>query len=154
MAGKPAGKPAKKPRKKVIKPASIESGEAVPSPSITPAPSTGPANKSEAIRAAHADNPTLKPKALAEELGKRGVEVTPQMVSTILSQAKKKAGKGPSKRGPKAGKKKGPKAASGPGNTVAANGVGNHLIALLDAVKGVGGAKAAMSILERIEDVK
>lgn len=59
------------------------------------------ANKSQVIRDYKAANPSAAPKEIAESLSKTGVEVSAQFVSTVLSNAKKKAGKKPGKRGPK-----------------------------------------------------
>jgi hypothetical protein len=50
-------------------------------------------NKSAAIRDYKAANPTASPKEIAEALGKSGMEVSAQFVSTVLSNAKKKGGK-------------------------------------------------------------
>lgn len=55
-------------------------------------------NKSEAIRKALAKYPDKKPKWIAEMLLGRKIEVTPQMVSTIKSQAKTKSGTGKAKK--------------------------------------------------------
>ena len=56
------------------------------------------ANKSAAIRDYKAANPTAGPKEIAQALGKSGIPVTAQFVSTVLSNAKRKGGK-VSKRG-------------------------------------------------------
>ena len=63
-------------------------------------------NKSKTIRDHSAANPTHKPKQIAEELAKKGIQVSPQFVSTILSTSKKKT------KTRKAGRPKGSK--SGP----------------------------------------
>ena len=47
-------------------------------------------NKSQAIRDYRKEHPKHKPKQIAAELGKRGIKVSPQFVSTILSTSKKK----------------------------------------------------------------
>ena len=47
-------------------------------------------NKSQAIRDYRKAHPTHKPKQIAAELGKKGIKVSPQFVSTILSTSKKK----------------------------------------------------------------
>ena len=59
-------------------------------------------NKSQAIRDYVAANPSAKPKEVAAALTEQhGVSFTPQAVSMTKSNAKKKAGKKPAKRGPK-----------------------------------------------------
>ncbi|WP_254508194.1 hypothetical protein [Anatilimnocola floriformis] len=50
-------------------------------------------NKSAAIRDYKAANPTAPPKEIAEALSKSGATVSPQFVSTVLSNAKKNGGK-------------------------------------------------------------
>jgi len=62
-------------------------------------------NMSAAIRDYLKDNPNDKPKAVSEGLAKAGVKVTPGYVSTVLSNARSKAGK--SAKGAKSGKKRG-----------------------------------------------
>jgi hypothetical protein len=62
---------------------------------------SGGPNKSVAIRTYKADNPDAGPKAVAEALAKSGIKVTPAFVSTVLSNDKRKGGKG--KRGRKSG---------------------------------------------------
>ncbi len=47
-------------------------------------------NKSQSIREYSKSHPSHKPKQIAEELGKKGISVSPQFVSTILSTSKKK----------------------------------------------------------------
>jgi hypothetical protein len=50
-------------------------------------------NKSAAIRDYKAANPKAGPKEIVEALGKSGIVVSAQFVSTVLSTAKKKGGK-------------------------------------------------------------
>ena len=57
------------------------------------------ANKSLEIRNYKAENPAASPKEIAEALA--GLKVSAQFVSTVLSNAKKKEGKAPGKRGRK-----------------------------------------------------
>ncbi len=67
---------------------------------------SGGPNKSVAIRdykAAHGD---AGPKAIAEGLAKDGIKVTPAFVSTVLSNDKRKSGKG--RRGKRRGRRPGP----------------------------------------------
>lgn len=50
-------------------------------------------NRSQAIREFVEAKPGAKPKIIAEALSKKGIRVTPQYVSTILSNSKKRSGK-------------------------------------------------------------
>ena len=54
---------------------------------------SGGKNKSQAIRDYYNANPAAKPKEVASELKKKGIQVTPAFVSTIRSTSKKKNGK-------------------------------------------------------------
>ncbi|MGI9469975.1 MAG: hypothetical protein ACR2NZ_00495 [Rubripirellula sp.] len=51
---------------------------------------TASVNKSQTIRDYSKSNPDQKPKQIAEALAKKGIKVSPQFVSTILSTSKKK----------------------------------------------------------------
>ncbi len=101
----------------------------------------GGPNKSSAIRDYKAANPTASPKEIAEALGKSGIVVSAQFVSTVLSNAKKKGGK-IGKRGPKPGRK--------------AGAVGGSLEQLLKAKKmaedlgGIDNALAALNVLAQL----
>ncbi len=53
----------------------------------------GKVNKSQAIRDYCEANPTVGPKETAAALTKQGIKVSPAMVSTVKTQAKKKKGK-------------------------------------------------------------
>ena len=99
-------------------------------------------NKSLAIRDYKAANPTASPKEIAGALAKTGVAVTPQFVSTVLSNARKKGGK-VGKRGRKPGR---PAAAELGGNV-------EQLIKakkLVDQLGGVEAARAAVNALAKI----
>lgn len=61
------------------------------------------ANKSQLIRDYKEANASASPKEIAEALSKAGASVSAQFVSTVLSNAKKKSGKAPGKRGRKLG---------------------------------------------------
>jgi hypothetical protein len=50
------------------------------------------ASKSAAIRKYKTEHPNAKPKEVAESLNKAGYKITPQYVSTILSNARKSTG--------------------------------------------------------------
>src|SRR5262245_44934916 len=54
----------------------------------------GGPNKSEAIRAYKSTHKRAKPKDIAEALGNEGIKVTAAFVSTVLSTARRKKGKG------------------------------------------------------------
>jgi hypothetical protein len=59
---------------------------------------SGGPNKSVAIREYKAAHGDAGPKAIAEALGKDGLKVTPAFVSTVLSNDRRKAGKGRRRR--------------------------------------------------------
>lgn len=99
---------------------------------------SGP-NKSSAIRDFKASNPTASPKEIAEALGKSGIGVSAQFVSTVLSNAKKKGGK-IGKRGPKPGRK-------------AASGNLEQLLTakkLVEQLGGIDNARAAINVLSQL----
>ncbi|QDU29221.1 hypothetical protein ETAA8_43280 [Anatilimnocola aggregata] len=103
---------------------------------------SGP-NKSLAIRNYKVTNPSASPKEIAEALSKTGMEVTPQFVSTVLSNAKRKGGV-IGKRGRKPGKV--PATASG-GSSI------EQLVKakkLVDQLGGIDAAKSAISALAQI----
>lgn len=100
----------------------------------------GGPNKSSAIRDYKAANPAATPKEIAEALGKNGIGVSAQFVSTVLSNAKKKGGK-IGKRGPK------------PGGRKAASGNLEQLITAKKMVEQLGGidnARAALNVLAQL----
>jgi len=105
-------------------------------------------NKSELIRAYKAENPNAKPKEIVEALGKQGITVTPQTVSTVLTNAKKKGdavGNG-GKQGKRRGRK--PNATA----NVAAD-LGNALEAVIAAgrlLRAAGSAEQAKAIIDRL----
>lgn len=104
--------------------------------------SVGP-NKSDAIRTYKAANPAAMPKEIAAVLGKTGIIVSAQFVSTVLSNAKK-AGGVIGKRGPKPGGKA--------GKSKAVFNV-QALVAFQKAVKvfgGFGPAREAINTLEKL----
>lgn len=99
------------------------------------------ANKSAAIRDYKAANPEAGPKEIADALGKSGIPVTAQFVSTVLSNAKRKGGK-VSKRGRRPGR---PRALP--------LGDLEQLVQVKKFVDQLGGlekAKAAVDVLARI----
>lgn len=65
---------------------------------------SGGPNKSEAIRKYKASHGDAGPKEVAEGLSKEGIKVTSAFVSTVLSNDKRKGGKG--KRGRKPGRRR------------------------------------------------
>ena len=98
----------------------------------------GGPNKSKAIRAYKSTHKRSKPKEIAEALAKEGVTVTPAFVSTVLSTARRKKGKG--------GRRSPGKAARG-GDAY------SHLIQarkLADQMGGVEKARAALDALAKI----
>jgi len=100
-------------------------------------------NKSAAIRAFVKDNPSAKAKEVSEGLAKTGIKISPQYVSTILSNDRKKAGQ-PAKRRV-GGQKKGGRPAGG---DVYANLV--QAKKLVDQFGSVDKARAALDALSRI----
>lgn len=104
---------------------------------------SGSPNKSDAIRTHKAANPTAAPKEIAEALGKTGIIVSAQFVSTVLSNAKKKGGV-IGKRGPKPGKKLGNGSAGfSHGNLI-------QFKKAIDTYGGVAAAKQAITTLETL----
>ncbi len=99
-------------------------------------------NKSQAIRDFKAANPSASPKEVAEALSKSGITTTPQFISTVLSNARKKGGK-VGKRGRKPGR---PAAAGKSGEL-------QQLIQakkLVDQLGGIDAARAAMNALAQL----
>lgn len=114
-------------------------------------------NKSEVIREYKSKNPGMGPKAIAEKLKTdHGEEVSAQFVSTVLSMAKKRDGKGGVRRGrgrpPGSGKAANAPKAGGKG----ASGLSVELLIkakkLASEFGGVEEAKAALDALARIMD--
>lgn len=60
-------------------------------------------NKSQAIRDYKAANPTATPAEMSTALSKQGVKVSPQFVSSVLSDAKRKGKPGPKPAAPASG---------------------------------------------------
>jgi len=98
---------------------------------------SGGPSKSQAIRDYKADHADAGPKAIAEALGKEGVKVSAQFVSTVLSNARKKSGKG------KRGRRKGRKAA-GAGNML------NQLVLAKKLAARMGGVDKARQALDTL----
>lgn len=98
----------------------------------------GGLNKSQAIRAYKSTHKRSKPKEISEALAKEGVNVTPAFVSTVLSTARRKKGKG--------GRR-------GPGKAAKSGNAYSHLIQarkLADQMGGVEKARAALDALAKI----
>jgi hypothetical protein len=87
--------------------------------------------KSAAIRDYRSKNPNAKPKEIAENLNKTGMNITPQYVSTILSNDRR--GRRPVGRPRK----------------VAAEGAFDHLLAVKKLVTEVGSVKAAQDAISQ-----
>jgi hypothetical protein len=104
------------------------------------AKSGGP-NKSLEIRNYKEANPTASPKEIAEAIGKSGLEVSAQFVSTVLSNAKRKGGKIG-----KRGRKPGQAALASPSNIQQLL----HAKKLVDQMGGIEAAKAAVNALAQI----
>ena len=103
---------------------------------------SGGPSKSKAIRdykAAHAD---AGPSAVAEALAKDGIKVSPQFVSTVLSNARKKSGGG--RRGRRGGRK-----AAAAGNTLVQLVLAKKLAARMG---GIDKAREALDTLAKLLD--
>ena len=87
------------------------------------------ASKSTAIRDYRNNHPEAKPKEIAETLNQGGYKITPQYVSTILSNDRKKAPTG--RRG----------RAASVGSSL------DHLLAVKKLVNEVGGVQAAQKAI-------
>lgn len=98
----------------------------------------GDTNLSAEIRKYVAANPKAKPKAVAEGLAEAGIKVTPVYVSTIVSNDRRKSGKG-KRRGRKA-------AASVKGDLVETLLQAKKLV---DTLGGIDAAKAALNTLAK-----
>lgn len=99
-------------------------------------------NKSQVIREFKAANPSATPMEIAEALNKTGLSVSPQFISTVLSNARKKGGK-VGKRGRKPGRP----TAKAPVDDL------QHLIQakkLVDQLGGIDAARAAINALAQL----
>ncbi len=96
-------------------------------------------NLSEEIRKYVKENPSAKPKAISEGLASAGVKVTPIYVSTILSNERRKSGKG---------KRRGRRSAAQSSGDVLANLVLAKKLA--DKMGGIESARAALDTLAKI----
>lgn len=105
----------------------------------------GGPNKSLEIRNYKTANPTASPKEIAEALGKQGVSVSAQFVSTVLSNARKKGGK-VGKRGPKPGRKAAMAAAGGGGSY-------ENLIKAKKLIEQMGGVEQARSAINALAQI-
>lgn len=110
--------------------------------------------KSQAIRDYYDSNPKAKPKEVAEELGKQGVDVSPQFVSTIRSVSKKKTVR-------KRGRPAGSTTARKPGRPKSTTKKMNDEVSIDSLLKAkkivnqfgsVGEAKAALDALAKLID--
>lgn len=102
----------------------------------------GGPNKSEAIRKYKEAHPDTGPKEISAGLAKEGFKVTPAFISTVLSNDRRKAGKGRRKGGRKPGRP----AATG-GSAVEALVQAKRLA---DEMGGVAKARAALDALALI----
>lgn len=109
----------------------------------------GAVNKSQCIRDYHKAHPKHKPKQIAAELGKQGIQVTAQFVSTILSTSKKKRkiGKPGRPKGSGSRQKKSRRGSSAEGVSY------DSLLkikSIVDEMGGIEEARVALSALERL----
>jgi hypothetical protein len=101
-------------------------------------------NKSQAIRDYKKEHPTAGPKEIAEALGQQGITTTAGFVSTILSNARRKAGKGKRK-----GTRRAAKAATSSRDTGSLETL-MQAKRLADKMGGVAEAQAALEALAKI----
>lgn len=99
-------------------------------------------NKSEEVRNFLDSNPSAQPKEVSEALGKKGIKVTPQAVSTIKFNAAKKAGK-------KVGRRGRPKGTKGANGTVQVDSL-LRAKRFAEEMGGVSEAKQALDVLAKL----
>lgn len=99
-------------------------------------------NLSDEIRKYVEANPNAKPKAVSEGLASAGIKVTPVYVSTILSNERRKSGKG-KRRGRRPGRPAGRNSGDVLANLVLAK-------KLADRMGGIESARAALETLAKI----
>lgn len=116
----------------------------------------GEVSKSQAIRDYKKANPSQKPKQIAQELGKKGISVTPGFVSTILSTSKRS--KGTKRRGRPAGSTR--RTAKKAGATRRTKSTASDaatqysdLLAMKATVKELGGIENARAALAALEEL-
>lgn len=109
--------------------------------------SAGP-NKSQAIRDYYAAHPGAKPKEIAAELKKAGIDVTPAFISTIRSttMGKKKTQKSASAKAPVKAAAKAVPAAKGSASISI-----DSLVKAKGLVRELGGIDAAMATLSALK---
>jgi hypothetical protein len=108
-------------------------------------------NKSQCIREYHKTHPKHKPKQIAEELDKQGVQVTAQFVSTILSTSKKKRkiGKPGRPKGSGSRQKRARRAAGNSSGEVSFDSL-LKIKSIVDEMGGIEEARSALAALERL----
>ena len=115
---------------------------------------SGGVNKSQLIRDYRKAHPNQKPKQIAAELAKKGIKVSPQFVSTILSTSKKKKKIGKPGR-PKGSKSAGrSSAAAGRRTSTRSTNISiESLIKVKEIVKEMGGIDEARKALTALEQL-
>ncbi len=88
-------------------------------------------SKSKAIREYRKDHPDSKPKEIAENLNQAGYKISPQYVSTILSNDRNKVSKGRGRR----------RVGISAGSSI------DHLLAVKKLVNDVGSVEAAQQAI-------
>jgi hypothetical protein len=108
-------------------------------------------NKSQAIREYYSQHRRAKPREVVAALAAKGIEVSPQTVSTIRYSMRLKKGRKKGRRGARRA------AAAAPARRATANGRGAKLFtALVDAKKladrlgGIDRARQALNMLEQL----
>ncbi len=106
-------------------------------------------NKSQAVRDYIAEYPDAKPAEISAAMAERGIEVSPQAVSTIKYQASKKQG-APKRRGR-------PRKTDKATTSARSNGRSNelqHLIAVKELADKVGGIEEAKKLLDALAKLR
>ena len=107
-------------------------------------------NKSQAIREYRKANPRHKPKQIAAELSKKGIKVSPQFVSTILSTSKKKKTIG--KPGRPKGSVSGRRGRPGRGSQEVSYDALLRVKKIVSEMGGIEDARKALTALEQLMD--
>lgn len=116
----------------------------------------GEPNKSQSIRDYSSANPSLKPKQIAADLGKKGISVSPGFVSTILSTSKRKKKTGRPGRPKSTGTVKAVRAVGRPAKAATRSSEDVSIDSLLKVkaivaeVGGISEAKSALTALEKL----
>jgi len=114
-------------------------------------------SKSQAIRDYYEANPKAKPKQVASDLVAQGFDVTPQFVSTVRSNAKRKTKKKASRRGRPATKKTARRVGRPSGRTAGTQSEVSidsliKVKSIVDEMGSVNQARKALETLSKLRD--